>query len=240
MIISIVIPVYNEKNKIKDDILAAEDFILRNNFSGEIIIVDDGSDDGTADTANSINISEGIDLHVLNYKPHRGKGFAVKKGFIATKGDFIAFIDSGLCIPYDKISSGIRQIESGECDISHASRKLPESKIIRNKSLLRRIIPGLFRLIFIHWLKIPSNLTDTQCGLKVYKGDIGRKLYEQCKTDGFLFDVEIIMLAVKHGYKVSEFPVEWTADLDSRLSVIKNSLETLKELFNLKRLESNL
>jgi hypothetical protein len=84
-------------------------------------------------------------------------------------------------------------------------------------------------------MKIPSEFTDTQCGFKIYKGDVARKLYSQCVTDGFMFDVEIIMRAQKQGYRIKEFPVEWTCDRDSRLSPRRSLWKVISELISIKR-----
>ena len=84
-------------------------------------------------------------------------------------------------------------------------------------------------------MKIPPGLTDTQCGFKIYKGDVARKLYGQCVSDGFLFDVEIIMRAVLQGYRIKEFPIKWRCDRDSRLLPARNSVSLALELINIKR-----
>jgi len=240
MNISIIVPAFNESKKIGRDIKAAEEFIVRNNFQGEIFVVDDGSKDDTAEAAKTVEISPHISLRVIRYEPHRGKGYAVRTGMKSAKGDYILFADSGLCVPYDYVLTGLKILKSGDFDIAHGSRKLEDSKIIRQQPWLRRLISKVFRWIFIHWLHVPSELTDTQCGFKVYKGDAARKLYEQCVTDGFLFEIEIIVRAQKQGYRIKEFPVEWTVDLDSRLSLTRNSFGFIRELIAVKRLLSNM
>jgi len=236
MNISIIIPAYNEEHKIGNDVNAAGDFILKNSFSGEIIVVDDGSRDDTSEAAGKVELSPGAELNVIRYEQHRGKGFAVRKGVMAAKGKYVLFADSGLCVPYDYVLAGFKLLESEGVDIAHGSRKLPDSRIIKKQPPLRRIVPHIFRWIFIHWLHIPSELTDTQCGFKIYKRDTARVLYDQCITEGFLFDVEIILRARKQGYKIKEFPIEWKIDPDSRLSITGHAFGVLKELIALKRL----
>lgn len=234
MDISIVIPAFNESEKIGIDICAAAEFIDLNNLSGEIVVVDDGSADNTAEVSKAITIPPHIPLRVISYPKNQGKGFAVREGIIATRGDLVAFIDSGLCIPLDYILDGMKIIKTGIADIAHGSRKLAASIIIKPHSPRRKFISWLFRSIFIWWLKVPHELTDTQCGFKVYKGAVARKLYSKCLTRGFLFDIEIILRALKSGYSVKEFPVKWTADPDSRLYPAKNMARTFKELISLK------
>jgi dolichyl-phosphate beta-glucosyltransferase len=84
-------------------------------------------------------------------------------------------------------------------------------------------------------MKIPKGLTDTQCGFKIYRGDVARLLYGRCQTDGFMFDIEIIRRAINQNYKIAEFPIDWTCDLDSRLSPAKSSWQILSELLKIRK-----
>lgn len=236
MYLSIVIPAYNEGKKIAQDIIAASRFLKTNFFSGEIIIVDDGSRDNTFAVVKKIKIASEIPIHVIRYQAHRGKGYAIRTGILTSKGEFVLFIDSGHCVPYDNILRGLHILRDGICDVAHASRFLPESKILKPHTLSRRISSRLFRKFLIFFLNIPSELTDTQCGLKIYRGEVARTLYRQCRTDGFIFDIEIILRALKQGFRIKEFPIEWTADHDSRLSLMRIPLRLLIELIRLKRI----
>lgn len=232
--LSIVMPAYNESRKIAADILQAFAFFRRHGYRGEVILVDDGSSDGTAEQAARCRPPEGIGLEVLR-EEHRGKGHAVRCGMIRSRGRHILFIDSGGCIPYDEILRGLRRIEKGECDIAHASRRLPESIIVRPQTPPRRLSAWLFRHVFVRLLGLPSNLTDSQAGLKIYRGEVGRILYRACRTDGFLFDAEIILRAVHAGYSLCEFPVTWTSDPDSRLQLRRMPFVLMREAWALKK-----
>jgi len=145
------------------------------------------------------------------------------------------FADSGNCVPYDNTLRGLELITSGQCDIAHGSRKLAGAEIIRGQGLYRRICSGFFHLFVVKVEKIPAELTDTQCGFKIYRGDVARGLYGECITDGFMFDIEIILRALKRGYKVKEFPVYWTCDRDSRLSPAKSIRRILDELIKIRK-----
>ena len=237
MVFSIVIPVYNECNKIVRDIQAAEKFLLKNDSHGEIIIVDDGSTDTTIKAAESVKVSSSVSLKIIQYKPHRGKGCAVKTGIAASAGDYVFCVDSGLCVPFDLVMRGIELLKKGVCDCAHGSRKLDDSKIVKPQSWSRQFISRMFRWIFVHWFNVPSYLTDTQCGFKVYKGDTARNLFKQCATEGFLYEIELILRAQNLGIKIKEFPIEWTVDTDSRLSVLQNSSDVLRELITLANLD---
>jgi dolichyl-phosphate beta-glucosyltransferase len=235
MDLSIIIPVYNEGKKIERDIHLAAEFLSSSKMKGEIIISDDGSTDDTANFVKKINIDPGLSLKTIFNKDHKGKGYAVKSGILEARGQVVLFIDSGSCVPYKDLLPGISMIRTGQCEIAHGSRFMKDSIITRKKQWYRRILSGLFRK-FIHlWTKIPENLTDTQCGLKIYKREAAIELYRQCITEGFMFDIEIILRAVKAGYNIKEFPISWTADLDSRLSPASSVFQVLSELGNIKR-----
>lgn len=235
MHLSIIIPVYNEGKKIERDIQQAVQFLSSQKMTGEIIISDDGSTDNTLHFLKTIKIEPPFSLKILCHKNHRGKGFAVKAGILKSSSDLVLFIDSGSCVPYIDLLRGINMIRTDQCDIVHGSRFLKDSMITRKKQWYRRIMSSVFRRFIHFWVKIPENLTDTQCGLKIYKREAAIELYQQCITDGFMFDIEIILRAVKAGYKIKEFPITWTADLDSRLSPASSVFQVLSELGKIKR-----
>ncbi len=232
MDLSLIIPAFNESAKIDKDISAADEFFLAHRLEGEILIIDDGSKDDTARKAQQAGNKAETPVRVLRVDPQRGKGFAVRTGVLASQSSFVMFADSGLCVPFIYALKGIQLIQSGKCDIAHGSRKLEESVIHRPQPWHRRIISRIMRLIFIYGLGIPK-LSDTQCGFKIYKGEIAKTLYKSSQCNGFLFDIEIIALAQENGYRIAEFPIEWTADLDSRLSPIKSFKKILKELIRI-------
>jgi dolichyl-phosphate beta-glucosyltransferase len=238
MDLSIVIPAYKESRKITTDIEAAARFLRESGLTGQIIVVDDGSKDNTAETAQNVTVSEDIELKVIRYPQHKGKGHAVRKGIEQSSGQFVMFADSGKCVPYKDALKGLGLIKSGACDIAHGSRKTTESHLNKPQNLYRRICSGLFHWFVVHRLKVPRELTDTQCGFKIYRGDAARHLYDQCVTDGFVFDIEIILRAVKEGYKIREFPIDWTCDPDTRLSPSRSLRKILAELRTIKQIIS--
>jgi dolichyl-phosphate beta-glucosyltransferase len=235
MYLSIIIPAFEESTKIAFDISAAAVFLQGNNFEGEIIVVDDGSSDKTAEVARQTPVPSPVTLKVLSYTPHRGKGYAVRTGIKASTGKYVMFADSGCCIPYGNVLEGLFMIKNGTCDIAHGSRKLLESDIQKSQSLPRRICSRFFKWFIDRLLTLPPDITDSQCGFKIYRGDLARELYGRCISDGFMFDVEIILRAQKMGYRIKEFPVEWTCDLDSRLSLTRAAWPVFCELTTLKR-----
>jgi dolichyl-phosphate beta-glucosyltransferase len=197
--------------------------------------VDDGSDDETAKVAEAVPVPPGVERKVIRYLPHRGKGCAVRTGIVATRGEYVLFADSGLCVPFANALRGLDMLRQGTCDIAHGSRKMPESVLRVRQPLYRRLLSRAFRAVVFGLMGIPRELTDTQCGFKIYRGDVARKLYQDCRSDGFLFDIEVLMRARRRGFTVREFPVEWVCDLDSRLKPARNLFGILRELVRIKR-----
>ena len=239
MDISIVIPALDESKKIGRDVEAAAAFLEGNRLAGEIIVVDDGSNDNTAEAAKNVEIPAAIQRNVIRYEHHRGKGYAIRTGIKQTSGEYVMFADSGCCVPYEDVLHGLKLLKDGACDIAHGSRKMSGCHIEKTQSFYRRICSKMFHWFVIHYMKVPAEFTDTQCGFKIYKGDVARHLYGESITDGFIFDVEIILRAQKEGYHIKEFPIDWTCDRDSRLSPTRSSCSVLSELITIKRALNN-
>lgn len=231
--LSIVIPAYNEGDKISRDIRLAAALIAAHTRSGELIIVDDGSDDGTAAIARRACDAVACACTVLQLQPNRGKGRALREGILRARGDFILFADAGSSIPWNEALKGLGLLSAG-CDLAHGSRYLPGSNIRARQPLRRRLASKFFRPMMRSLMHIPAQLTDTQCGFKLYRRETAKALYAACKTEGFMFDIEIILRAQQAGYRICEFPVTWHCDYDSRISLWRDALPTLRDLRNIK------
>ena len=194
MYISIIIPAYNEENKISADILAADKFISDNNYVGEIIVVDDGSTDNTSSIANSYKEKIETNLTVLKLLENIGKGGAVSEGIKISSGEIVMYADAGLTVPFNNALIGIKLIEDGKCEIANGSRKMGSATIVKKQDLDRRVISKIFGFLFKSVLKIPKEMTDTQCGFKIYKGEVARELFKKLTITGFLFEIEFIHL----------------------------------------------
>jgi dolichyl-phosphate beta-glucosyltransferase len=236
MELSIIIPAYDEARKIGRDVEEAGLFLYDNNLEGEIIVADDGSTDGTGDAAVRAALMPGIPLTVISLQHHTGKGAAVRAGVMKSEGAYVMFADAGLTVPFTDVLGGLALLKSGRYQLAHGSRWLPESRIGRAQDPWRRTLSRMVRWILLRALHLPHNLTDTQCGFKVYQGDVARTLFSRCTTEHFLFDVEVLVMAIKHGYRVAEFPVSWSCDRDSRLKVRSHAMEVIADLLAIRRL----
>lgn len=236
MDISIVIPAFNEAGKIGRDVEAAFTFLSENGFGGEVIVVDDGSSDDTAGEARRANVPPPLRKTVLRMESNSGKGAAVQRGILESRGEVVLYADSGTCIPFANALPVIKRIAAGELDIALASRRLKGTVIRRDRPLRRRVISRLFHRAAIIIAGLPRWVTDSQCGFKVYEGKAARELFAALVTPGFLFELEIILKALRRGYRLEEFPVEWTCDLDSRLRPGSQAGSVLKELLQVRSL----
>ena len=234
--LSIVIPALNEAGKIGRDMTAAAVFLRGSGLRGEIIVVDDGSADGTADVALNTGLPPGVGRRVIRLKENSGKGFAVKTGILASGGEVVLYADSGTCIPYANAETVIRRIRRGDLDMGFASRRLKGTVICRNRPFRRRVISRLFHLAAVAVAGLPRWISDSQCGFKVYRGDAARALFSGLQIRGFLFELEFILKALKSGFRIEEFPVEWSCDLDTRLHAGSDARNILRELFQVRRI----
>ncbi len=228
MDLSIVIPAYNEEAKIGRDIQAATALLRNHNLDGEIIVVDDGSTDATSETARSIEVS--LPCRVERFDINRGKGHAVRHGVLSSRGKAILFMDCGVCVPLECCLDILPDLQAGRCHLALGSRHHPDSQILQDQTPYRKFCSTAFRWLVRRMLPQLAPYHDTQCGFKLYHGPIARDLFGRSHIDGFMFDIEILCLALQRNLQVQEFPLTWTCDRDSRLSPGRSLTTILKDL----------
>ena len=228
MDVSIVIPTFKESGKIGRDIAAADAFLRSRPDGGEIVLVDDGSPDDTAAAARALQAQYPA-LRVVSYARNRGKGHAIAQGVLQARCSAVMFADAGLCVPYEIATLGLSMLELDMCDVAHGSRRMRGS-VLRAQPLYRRMGSLAYKMVVHTGMGVPRWISDTQCGFKIYRREAARELYADLLTDGFMFDVEIILRALRRNYRILEFPVLWSNDADTRYDPVKGTIRNLKEL----------
>lgn len=230
--ISIIIPAYNEESRIGNSLLTAVEYFNNTGYTFEIIVVDDGSSDGTAAVASGI----GDSIRVMKQPRNMGKGAAVRRGMLEAKGKIRIFSDADFSTPVYETPKLISALTSG-FEVCIGSRAIKPELIKKHQPFYREFMGKTFnRIIQVILFK---GIKDTQCGFKGFNDTTAVELFSKSKIDGFGFDVEVLYLAVKLGYKVKEEPVEWYNDKRSTVSPISDSLKMIFEIFKIKKLHKN-
>ncbi len=225
--LSIIIPAYNEEKRLPEALNRMLSYLKKRKLKNEIIIVADKSKDRTLEVVRDYSKRYKNIRYIYNPKK-QGKGYAIKKGILASKGSLVLFTDADTSTPITELDKFIPEIKN--YDIVIGSREHKES-IVKEK-LISRVILGNLGNILLRLLLI-KRIRDTQCGFKLFKGNIARKLFSLSRIKGFGFDFEAIFLAQKSGCKIKEMPVNWTYCEGTKVTW-QSHLITLKELFEIK------
>lgn len=204
--LSLIIPAYNEEVRLRKSLPIIYDYLEKQNFSFEVIVIDDGSFDETSNVVRNFT-KDKVNLILLQNNVNRGKGYSVKKGMLKAKGTIRAFIDADLSVPIQSIFLLINSINQGS-DIAIASRNISGAWIKVNQPLYRRIMGRVFRDLAN--LLLTKNISDITCGTKGFRDRAAEKIFSQQRLDDWSFDVEILFLAKKYSFKINEIPVDWS------------------------------
>lgn len=222
--LSIVIPVYNEEKRIEKTLLELFRYQKINKLKAEIVVVDDGSTDGTMSVLKKY-IKR---IKIIPVSPNRGKGFAIKIGMIAASGEKVLFMDADLATPLTEIEKIIEK--SKFYDIVIGSRKLKESKVQRN--VLRNILGKAFG--FISHLLVPLDCKDSQCGFKIFTKSAALNIFNRSRINRWAFDIEVLYLASLLNYRVLEMPVSWREVAGSKVKIFKDAFLMLRDLLKIR------
>ncbi len=224
--LSLIIPAYNEAKRIAETVATVRDYLDLMGKPYEIIVVDDGSTDSTAEVLSEIS-----DIEVISYQPNHGKGYAVRQGMLASHGDYAAFTDVDLSAPIDELSKLFESIESG-AGVAICSRAVAGSRLLVHQPHYREL-GGKMLNLFIQLFAVPG-IKDTQCGFKLFVGDAARRVFAKCILDGWGFDIEALYLARKMGFKVAEVPTRWSHDADSRIRPMRAGLQVIRDTIRIR------
>jgi dolichyl-phosphate beta-glucosyltransferase len=230
MYLSVIIPAYNEEQRIGNTLHVIQTYLQRQPYSAEVIVVDDGSQDGTASLVRSLDIRT-PPICLLQNGRNRGKGFSVRHGFLHASGAYLLFSDADLSTPIEAVETLLAALQES-CDIAIGSRALSGSRVEVHQPWHRENMGRLFNL-FVQALAVPG-IHDTQCGFKCFRREAALAICQHMTTERFGFDVEMLYLARRWGYRVREVPVVWRNSPQSRVRVWRDSMSMLNELLRIR------
>ncbi|MGB0603921.1 MAG: dolichyl-phosphate beta-glucosyltransferase [Candidatus Latescibacterota bacterium] len=227
MDISVIIPAYNEEKRIAFTLEKSIDFLQQRSWQYELLPVDDGSRDATVERIAEVAREFPQVRCVLNGQ-NRGKGYSIRHGLQEAQGNFIGFMDADYKTDIAALDQAMELLESGACGVI-GDRTLGKSEIARERKRYREMGSIVFRR-GLQMLMGLRGYDDTQCGFKFFRAEVMRDLFNRQKVEGYMFDVEILLLASKLGYALERIPVKWRFDPDSRFNPVTGMIRNLGEL----------
>lgn len=224
--LSVIIPAYNEESRLPKTLDSVYQFLSKRGRGFELVVVDDGSHDLTADVVREF-AKERPEVRVISYQPNRGKGFAVRTGMLAARGDAMLIDDADGSSPIEEVERLEAQLALG-ADISIGSRAKPDESRKVDALLHRKFIGNTFNAI-VQSLLLPG-IYDTQCGFKLFKRAAARDIFSVNRIDGFGFDVEVLYIGKMRSYKISEVAINWANMEGSKVNVLVDSPKMLFEV----------
>lgn len=225
--ISVVIPAYNEAERLGATLRKAVEYLARRGVSYEILVVDDGSRDRTVEVAEAYS-SQGV--RVIRHGRNRGKGGAIKTGITASRGAEVLLSDADASTPIEELEKLERRL--AEAPVVLGSRAVAGADIRQHQPFYREIMGKTFnRIIRMAGVR---GVNDTQCGFKLLRGDVAREIGSELTIEGFAYDVELVWLARRRGHRVVEVGVIWVDSPDSRVDPIRSSLSMLIDVIRMR------
>lgn len=229
--ISIVIPAYNEERRLPRSLERICAYLKKREWDGELIVVDDGSTDQTAQIVTDWR-KQIPSLRLVQNGENRGKGFSVRHGMLEARAPIAIFTDADLSSPIEEADKLLGVLGGGQYDVAIGSRAMDRKLIRVHESRFREFAGITFNQI----MKLLTGLKiqDTQCGFKAFVMQKMKPVFQQQRIEGFGFDPEILFLAKQQGMRIVEVPVEWSHDADTRVSMLRDSLRMFQELLQIR------
>ena len=224
--LSIVIPSFNEELRLPGTLAQISSYIRASKRETEVIVVDDGSTDRTADVASSFR-GEIPRLRVVANEENRGKGYSVRHGMMEARGRIVLFTDADLSAPIEEADKLLAAL--ADHDVAIGSRAIDRSLIAIRQSVFREYAGMIFNFIVRAILRLP--FVDTQCGFKAFRREQCRVIFEQQRIERFGFDPELLYLARHHGLRSAEIPVRWAHSPATKVSMWRDSIQMFLDVF---------
>jgi dolichyl-phosphate beta-glucosyltransferase len=215
--LSVVIPAYNESARLPATLRRVREYLDASGVPHEILVVDDGSSDGTAERALEAG---GSDVVVVRNEVNRGKGYSVRRGMLLARGEERLMSDADLSTPIEELPGLQARLADGY-DVAIGSRAVAGARIEVHQPWFRENAGRLFNVL-VRALLLPG-LRDTQCGFKLFTAAAAREAFSLSRLDGFSFDVETLFIASAHGRRIAEVPVVWRNDAATRVGALKGA-----------------
>ncbi len=238
MKLSVVIPAYNEENRIEKTLLSVNEYLSKQSYDYEILVVNDGSKDRTAEVVSGLT-GKLKGLRLIDNKENHGKGWAVRQGMLSAQGDCRLFTDADNSTTIDHVEiffpffAQDLSTRAGY-DIVIGSRRLKDSVIVVKQPWIRDFLGGIFRLV-VHTL-VPLGFRDSQAGFKMFSKKATEIVFPKQTIFRWAFDVEILAIAKKLGFRINEVPIKWVNDVGSHVKLggmVKMLFEVLRIRWNL-------
>lgn len=228
--ISLVIPAFNERQRLGPTLDSIADFLDQKPYRVEIVLVDDGSTDDTVAFTKRYG-SRFLSLQIIELSQNQGKGAAVKRGMLAARGSVRFFYDADGSTPIEELDRAMRHHQQG-VDVVIGSRSLVDSNRAVRQPAHRHLAGALFRY-FVHFLVVPG-FKDTQCGFKSFTKQATEAIFPRQLLTRFSFDVELLLLARLQGFRIVEMPITWRDSAETRLSFLKDGLRMFLDLVQIR------
>lgn len=224
--LSIVIPSYNEQDRLVNTLEKIAAYLALQDYGYEVIVVSDGSTDRTAAVARGWQ-PDGFPLEVIDRKENKGKGYSVREGAAKAKGEYVLFSDADLSTPIEDAEKLLPYLQEG-FGLVIGSRNMEASELIVKQPFYRQLMGRVFNLL-VRTLAVPG-IIDSQCGFKLFTRPALAAISPLCRIDGFSFDVEMLYLARRLGIEIKEVPVRWINAAGSSVSPIRDSLRMFRDV----------
>lgn len=228
--LSVVVPAYNEEARLPRTLARLREYYDAQAYPYDVTVVSDGSKDNTAKLVQDFAECN-PQFRLIDYMPNHGKGYAVRTGILAAKGDLILFCDADLATPQEETEKLLPHIEQG-ADIAIGSRPLRESSLEKHQPLYREMF-GRMSNKLIQLLAV-RGIQDTQCGFKLFTRKAARDIFSRCKLDEFGFDFECLMVARDLGYRIDEVPIRWLDQEGSKVVLMRDGPRALRDLVKIR------